>query len=107
MFWIPTKNFPPKGFQAITLWPFCFYREEFELTEADRKHERVHQRQYLICLGMGLIVLVLKIWLLPNWILWPFIVLPFVLFYIAYGITWAIKGYKNMKMEENALNLKH
>ena len=101
MIWIKTNRFPlpPKGVLAITLWPFCFYRGEF--TEADRNHERIHQRQYLVCVLVGLFLFAVKYsfgWKL-NWL---FIPLPFLLFYIIYGITALIKGYKNMNWERNA-----
>jgi Flp pilus assembly protein TadB len=102
MFKIPTKNFPPEGYHAVTIWPFLFYKGE--LTDNDVKHENIHQRQYLICIGIGLVVLLLKIWLLPNWIILPFIIFPFILFYIAWFIGYKVKGYDNMKMEQNANN---
>ena len=102
MFKRKTKNFPPNGYHAVTIFPFLFYKGE--LTANDIRHENVHQRQYLICLGIGLIVLLLKIWLLPNWILFPFIIFPFILFYIVWGLGYWIKGYEHMKMEQNAEN---
>ena len=38
---IHTRWFPPKGFYAITLFPFVFYNGR-QLTAREQRHETVH-----------------------------------------------------------------
>jgi hypothetical protein len=97
MFKIPTKNFPPNGYHAITIWPFLFYKGE--LTDNDVKHENVHQRQYLFCVLLGYLFSLPKFIFFKDWVSWPFIVFPFLLFYIIWGIGYFVKGYDNIKFE--------
>lgn len=97
-----TKNFPPNGYHAVTIFPFLFYKGE--LTQKDILHESVHERQYGICVIIGFLLLGLKLYFFDSLPTWPFLILPFILFYIVWGIGFKIKGYDHMKMEQNAYN---
>jgi Ca2+/Na+ antiporter len=97
---IRTKWIPPKGYHAVTIWPFLFFKGE--LTKSDIVHESVHERQYLFCLFSGFAVLGLKYVLFGTVLNWLFIPLPFVLFYIIYAVGYFTKGYERMKIERNA-----
>ena len=71
---IKTKRFPPKGFKALTFWPFIFYKEQ--LTTVDLNHEKIHARQQTELLLVG--------------------------FYLAYITEWIFKGYDSISFEEEA-----
>ena len=71
---IYNKIIPFKGFDAITLWPFIFAREQ--LTDIVINHENIHGRQQL-----------------------ELLIIPF---YIIYLIEWIFKGYKNISFEKEA-----
>ena len=43
MIQIKNKSIPFKGFKAITIWPFLFYKEE--MSEIDLNHEAIHAAQ--------------------------------------------------------------
>jgi len=101
MIWIKTKRFPPEGYEAVTLWPFVFYKGE--KTAAMIRHEMYHQRQYLIWWLVGCLILGVKTWLFGAVLNWLFIPLPFVLFYLIWAVGFVFKGYE-MKLEDNAKN---
>ncbi len=44
---IHTKHFPPEPFNAITLWPFVFYKN---MNRTTRTHESIHWYQQLALL---------------------------------------------------------
>lgn len=60
---IHTKHFPPKGFYAITLFPFVFYNGD-AVTERDLQHETVHLWQQAFLLVIPFYILYLLFWLL-------------------------------------------
>jgi hypothetical protein len=43
MIQIKNKIIPFKGFKAITIWPFMFYKEQMSVT--DLNHEAIHASQ--------------------------------------------------------------
>ena len=81
------KNFPPKGYKAITLFPFVFYRGTYP-TEITIRHETCHFYQ---AIGLGV-----------------------VLFYILYGVFYVVnlirhrnhnKAYMEIPFEVSAYNV--
>lgn len=84
---IYTRNFPWKGFDAITILLWCFVREDCRerFDERSERHENIHLAQELELL--------------------------FVLFYILYGLEWIIRlvvyrdrmsAYINISFEQEA-----
>ena len=61
------KNFPLKGFTAITIWPFVFVRSDRKMyfTKKAERHETTHALQQIECL--------------------------FLLFLLIYGLEWILK----------------
>lgn len=59
---IHTRWFPPKGFYAITLFPFVFYNGR-RLTAREQRHETVHLWQQVTLLIVPFYVLYLLFWL--------------------------------------------
>ena len=74
MFWIKNRRFPKKGFRAITLYPFVFYKGE--LPQETINHESIHGRQQKELLIIG--------------------------FYMAYVIEWLFEEYRTICFEEEA-----
>ena len=73
MIFIKTKYYPAKGFNAITHWPFVFYKRD---SETMRRHEKIHgaqQKELLL-----------------------------VFFYLIYFIEWIFKGYRGISFEKEA-----
>lgn len=73
MIYIKNKHYPPKGFRAITHWPFVFYKT---LRNDTVRHETIHgmqQKELLI-----------------------------IFFYLIYLIEWIFKGYRNISFEKEA-----
>ena len=59
---IHTRRFPPRGFHAITLFPFVFYND-CALSERELRHETVHLWQQAALLWVGFYILYLLFWL--------------------------------------------
>lgn len=74
MIWIKNKWLPFKGFTALTVWPFVFYRDL--ITEETRNHERIRGRQQLELLLIG--------------------------FYLIYFVECILKGYDRISFEREA-----
>lgn len=75
MILVRNKILPPKGYKAIAIWPFIFYRGE-SLTETTINHEKIHfaqQKELFI-----------------------------IFFYLLYVIFYLIYGYRNMPFEKEA-----
>ena len=60
---IHTRRFPPRGYQAVTLFPFVFYRNK-PFCVTDRRHETVHLWQQAALLVLPFYVLYLVFWLI-------------------------------------------
>ena len=60
---VHTRHFPPKGFYAITLFPFVFYNGE-AMTERDIRHETVHLWQQVALLVLPFYVLYFLFWII-------------------------------------------
>ena len=73
MIYIKTKHYPFKGFNAITHWPFVFYKVD---NPTMRRHENIHGKQQLEML--------------------------IILFYVCYFIEWIFRGYRKISFEQEA-----
>jgi len=60
---IHTHRFPPRGFHAITLFPFVFYNGG-RMTERDIRHETVHLWQQVALLVFPFYILYLMFWII-------------------------------------------
>lgn len=59
---VHTRNFPPRGYHAITIFPFVFYTGK-TLTPTEIRHETVHLWQQLALLLIPFYLLYLVFWL--------------------------------------------
>lgn len=97
MIFIKSKYYPVKGFNAITHWPFVFYKKDSMVM---RNHERIHGRQQieLGILGLLLAASIVLVFKVSYWLL----ILGAALFYLIYFIEWIFKGYKGISFEREA-----
>lgn len=58
MRYIYNNILPPRGYKAITLYPFVFVRKKTRhpFTDVDRNHEEIHGRQYKEMLWIGFLL---------------------------------------------------
>ncbi len=84
---IHTRHFPPRGFHAITIFPFVFFTGE-KLTERDMRHETVH------------------LWQQGTLLIAPFYLL-YILFWIVNLIKYRdnLRAYYNIPFERSAYAL--
>lgn len=56
---------PPKGFKALTLWPFIFIRRKSNsrFTERKERHERIHGEQQ-----KEMLIVFMLLWYAVEWI---------------------------------------
>jgi hypothetical protein len=73
---IKNKILPPKGFKAMAVFPFIFWRNEYEINDITINHEKIHFQQQKE--------------------------LFIVFFYILYLIFYLIYGYKKNPFEKEA-----
>ena len=71
---IKNKIIPFKGYIAITIWPFIFYRAN--MNNIDLNHENIHGEQQK-----------------------ELLIIPF---YLIYLVEWIFKGYENISFEKEA-----
>lgn len=83
---IRNKYLPPKGYKAITLWPFIFVRKPYVLGLIDRNHEEIHGYQE-------------KEMLIIPFFIWY--VVEFIIKYIYYRFNWH-KAYRSISFEREA-----
>ena len=75
---IKNNILPPKGYNAIAIFPFIFVRNGVKITDRLINHEKIHfaqQKELLI-----------------------------VFFYILYAVFYLFYGYRNMPFEKEAYN---
>jgi hypothetical protein len=84
---IVSEKFPPKGFKAITLWPFIFAHET--PVGADLRHELIHGKQQMEILYLA-VALTFGLSFVIGW--WALFVLP--LYYIIYGLMWLVELFR-------------
>lgn len=68
---IHTRHFPPRGYNAITLFPFVFYNGDV-LSDSTLRHETIHLYQQAALLVVPFYLLYLIFWLIGmvryrNW----------------------------------------
>lgn len=85
MFWIKNKIFPFKGFNAITIYPFVFYKRN---TISMRNHEKIHAAQQSEMLILVMIA-ILAVNLLFGIELWNLCFIG--LYYVIYLLEWLIR----------------
>ena len=97
---IKNKILPPKGYEAIAIFPFIFVRKDIDFDSKDLNHEKIHLFQQKTLIIISLLILIPVIWYfsLPWW----FILLSYFTFYILYGIFCLIYGYRNTPFEKEA-----
>lgn len=59
---VHTRHFPPRGFHAITLFPFIFYKGR-GLSERELRHETVHLWQQATLLVVPFYILYILFWI--------------------------------------------
>ena len=59
---VHTRRFPPRGFHAITIFPFVFYTGR-PLSEMELRHETIHLWQQASLLFVGFYLIYLFSWL--------------------------------------------
>jgi hypothetical protein len=100
MWYIKTKRYPVEGFNAITHWPFVFYKRDDQVM---RNHERIHGGQQLECGALGLIIATVIIGFGGSW--WWLALVG--LFYLIYFTEWLLKGYRGISFEREAYKNQH
>ena len=73
---IKNNILPPKGYNAIAIFPFIFVRKDVKITDRLINHEKIHFAQQK-----------------------ELLIIPF---YILYCIFYLFYGYRNMPFEEEA-----
>jgi hypothetical protein len=98
---IPSKIIPFGENKFMTIWPLLIYKEE--LTQVILNHEKLHEKQYLECGLIGLLVLgLLTLYFGFNW--W-FITIPFTSFYIIYFFDWLFNKTDRGALEREAYEM--
>lgn len=128
MWYIKTKRYPVEGFNAITHWPFVFYKRDDKVM---RNHEGIHGGQQLplaiitqiVYFGLSLhfgildiyiislVVFGLSLWTFATKLFLPLAVVMCIwfglLFYLIYFIEWIFKGYRGISFEREAYKNQH
>ena len=94
---------PFPGYKAITLWPFVFVRKNAWYSNDTDRHERIHGRQQLEMLLIGMVLAAFGC----GW--WSLLALP--VFYLWYGLEYIIRlcitrdhdrAYRSISFEQEA-----
>lgn len=104
MIFIQNKLIPFKGFNAITIFPFVFYKKD---SQRMRRHEKIHGKQQLEMLWLSGVV-VLGLFSKLGYNPWYFTIL--LSYYAIYILEWLIrlilqgksKAYYNVSFEAEA-----
>lgn len=96
MIFIKTKYYPLKSFNAITHWPFVFYKED---SKKMRNHERIHGEQQK---ETGLIGIIIATVLSLVFGFKFIFILAVAIFYVIYFVEWVLKGYQKISFEREA-----
>ncbi len=91
---------PPKGYNAIAIFPFIFIRKDVKITDRLINHEKIHLKQESVLILISMYVLVPIILYLS--LTWWLLLLSYSTFYILYSIFYLIYGYKNNPFEKEA-----
>lgn len=97
---------PLDGFEALTVWPFIFVRSK-NFDEVDENHERIHGRQQLEMLVVGIVLSVVLCSTGCGW--WSLFALP--IFFYWYLLEWSVRlvflpgnAYRQTSFEAEAYN---
>ena len=86
MIWVKNNIIPFKGFTAITIWPFVFYRGN--LHPITKNHEKIHWwQQFDITLVALVLIFGLSSWLGFKWWYLSFLLM----YYVIYVGEWLIR----------------
>lgn len=124
MTFIKTKYYPYKGFNAITHWPFVFYKKD---SDRMRNHENIHGKQQKELLLISLNILFIFSVVFNFEIIFAITLITYLiftsltslskyfgvvsvltsfglnfLFYLIYFIEWIFKGYRKISFENEA-----
>ena len=98
---------PFSGYKAITLWPFIFVRRSAWYSNDTDRHERIHGRQQLEMLIIGMVLAAVLTAVGCGW--WSLLALP--MFYLWYGLEYLIRlattrdtkrAYRTISFEQEA-----
>ena len=98
---------PFPGYKAITLWPFIFVRKKAWYSNDIDRHERIHGRQQLEMLLVGMVLAAVLAAVGCGW--WSLLTLP--VFYIWYGVEYLVRlcitrsrsrAYRSVSFEQEA-----
>ena len=78
---------PFMGYNAITIWPFVFVRRGVWYSHNTDRHERIHGRQQLEMLPVGMVLAAVLAAVGCGW--WSLLALP--VFYIWYGLEYIVR----------------
>lgn len=99
---IYNKIIPFKGYMAITIWPVIFARVR-KLRGSALNHEKIHLRQQLeVVLVSAAIILFIVLWFELSW--W-WMLLTMAVYYIGYGIGFAIRYLLYRSADEAGRNI--
>lgn len=91
----------------VMLFGFCFTKEDY-LTPEEINHEKIHVRQWIECMIIGILICLLC---LVSGFSWWFLFFILILYYILYGIGFLVRlivshnaeiAYKNISFEKEA-----
>ena len=110
MVWV-NDVIPFKGYKAMALWPVVFVRTECysRFDNEDMNHERIHLRQQVEMLVVGIVIAVILALVGCGW--WSMLAVP--LFLECYGLEYLLrlllcwntkKAYRGISFEQEAYN---
>ena len=98
---------PFRGYSAVTIWPIVFVRRGAWYSRNTDRHERIHGRQQLEMLLVGMVLAAVLAAAGCGW--WSLLALP--LFYLCYGVEYLIRlcitrdhdcAYRSISFEQEA-----
>ena len=98
---------PFRGYSAVTIWPFIFVRRSAWYSNDTDRHERIHGRQQLEMLLIGMVLAGVLAAVGCGW--WSLLVLP--MFYLWYGVEYIVRlaitrdtkrAYRSISFEQEA-----
>ena len=98
---------PFRGYSAVTIWPIVFVRRGAWYSHNTDRHERIHGRQQIEMLLVGIVLAAVLAAVGCGW--WSLWALP--LFYLCYGVEYLIRlaitrdhdrAYRSISFEQEA-----
>jgi len=102
---------PFPGYKAITIWPFIFVRRSAWYDIDTDRHERIHGRQQMEMLLIGMVLAAVLAAVGCGW--WSLLALP--VFYLWYGVEYLVRlcitrdhdrAYSSISFEQEAYDHK-